>query len=197
MPTVFTNQYHLPYHFKQVAQSLFQKYPNPQAPHVFSVDTLSATIDETDGTLRVERLLGVRQNAPRWVMKLMSGQEETYVREITFVRLPSPLNDENGKPPAVLQASQNLSLNHIVKCDERISYIPSDSLTMAPTTFNQSAVFKAQGKLKPGEVAAYLGKKVEKNSWDRFDQNAHIGQLGFMHVLERMWGGSESQNASL
>jgi hypothetical protein len=40
------------------------KYPNPQAPHVLTVDTLSRSIDPETGVLRTERLLGCRQGVP-------------------------------------------------------------------------------------------------------------------------------------
>lgn len=47
-----------------------RKYPNPQSPQVFSVDTLSRTIDPDTGVVRSERVLGIQQGAPRWITKV-------------------------------------------------------------------------------------------------------------------------------
>ncbi len=49
---------------------MLHKYPNPQAEHVVSVDVLNSQYDERTGQLRLERILGVRQGAPGWVMKV-------------------------------------------------------------------------------------------------------------------------------
>jgi hypothetical protein len=49
---------------------LLRKYPNPFATHVFSVDTISRTVDPDTGFLRSERLIGIQQGAPKWISKV-------------------------------------------------------------------------------------------------------------------------------
>ena len=109
-------------------------------------------------------------NAEEYVdlIQLLGGQLDTFVREITFLSLPPSDVETVSTPPVMLQASVNLSLANVVTCRERISYAPNKRSPDGYTTFNQSAVFVAQGRLKEGEVAAYLGRKVEANSWERF-----------------------------
>lgn len=36
-------------------------------------------------------------------------------------------------------------------------------------------MFTAQGRFAEGEVGSLLGRKIERNSWDRFDSNAQLG----------------------
>lgn len=196
MPATFNQTVHYPYPFIQVAQSLFQKYPNPYADHVISVDTLSCTITEDGKFLRTERLIGVYQSAPKWVMKMVGAQEEAYVREVIFLSLPTASEPRNKaeERPALLQASVNLSLSSIIKCKERISYRPAYRTGREEagfTTFTQRAEFFAQGRLTQGKIGKALGKKAEDNGWDRFDSNAHVGRKGFISVLEKMWGKSQ------
>lgn len=141
------------------------------------------------------------ESAPKWVMKMIGAQEEAYVREITFVNLPSSSSTNDvvttSKPgttkqptpqPEVLQASINLSLATLVKCIERISYRPATRNPDSFTTFRQRAEFYAQGRLTVGKIGKALGKKIEEQSWDRFDSNAGVGRAGFSSVLQRMWG---------
>lgn len=53
--------------------AVLNKYPNPLAPHVVSVDVVSRTILE-DGTIRSERLIGVQQDSPKWINKVGCAQ---------------------------------------------------------------------------------------------------------------------------
>ena len=48
-----------------------EKYPNPYASHVVSVDTVSREIDLETGILRSERVIGVKQGAPKWITKVI------------------------------------------------------------------------------------------------------------------------------
>lgn len=49
------------------------------------MDVIDQRYDAATGQLRLERILGVRQGAPKWVMKLIGGREDTFVREVTVV----------------------------------------------------------------------------------------------------------------
>lgn len=71
------------------------------------------------------------------------------------------------KAPVVLQASTNLSIRQIVTCDERISYQPDYRSPDTASIFAQKAYIRAQGKFHEDEVMSWLGKKIEKSSWER------------------------------
>ena len=53
-----------------VTKGVWLKYPNPYSGHVVSVDVLDRTIDPETGVIRTERVLGCKQAAPRWVVKV-------------------------------------------------------------------------------------------------------------------------------
>ena len=182
--TSFASEASYPFHWADIARAVWAKYPNPLAEHVRSVDTISRTIDDR-GVIRTERIIGVEQGAPRWVMKvpsflstpevrnvnganvqLVGGGKETYVREITFI-VPHLGEDGAGahQPPAVLQASINLSMGKILTCHERISYIP---LSPSSTMFSQLATFTARGTIARGQTWESVGKRVERVSVDRY-----------------------------
>ncbi|GAA6003416.1 hypothetical protein JCM10207_000324 [Rhodosporidiobolus poonsookiae] len=133
MVQVFTTSF--PFNFPWPAQvyAVLNKYPNPLAPHVVSVDVVDRRMLE-DGTVRSERILGIRQESPKWVRRLLGAPDVTYAREVSFVvpaSLPNPLHPSPSEPsktllepPKLLMASTNLSLRSLLQCREAISYLP-------------------------------------------------------------------------
>lgn len=69
MVHLFTTAFPFPFPFPALAYAVINKYPSPLAPHVISIDVLERSILD-DGTVRSERLLGVRQDSPRWVNRV-------------------------------------------------------------------------------------------------------------------------------
>lgn len=187
MPQLWSFTQLIEYNFHQVASVLFRKYPNPYATHVVSVDVISRSIDPETGVLRTERLIGVRQPAPRWVSavgkgwylifcvdgiadgfvvvsgQLMGTTAESYAREVAFV-IPSTSTASDTSPPQVLLSSINMSLKNILTCHERISYTASISQPESRTEMVTIAEISAQGTLKKGVAAKRIGKKFEEYS---------------------------------
>lgn len=73
MPRIFTSDLSFPYPWAQTALGVLHKYPNPHATHVVSMDVIDQRFDVASGNVRLERIIGVRQSAPRWVVKVRSG----------------------------------------------------------------------------------------------------------------------------
>lgn len=166
-----------------MAKAIWTRYPNAHAQHVRTVDTVGVTVDE-QGIVRVERILGIFQNAPRWALKLLGGDQETYVRELTFFVPPTA----DRPAPRVLQASVNLSLAGVITCHESITYRPEPSAPTAATVLHQRADFRAQGRIARGATLAAVGRRLESASVDRFASNAAIGRRGFRSVLSELYG---------
>ncbi|CAO1634910.1 unnamed protein product [Sympodiomycopsis kandeliae] len=180
MPRLFHNDISYPYPWKQTALGVLHKYPNPHATHVVSMDTIDQNFDEDTGQLRLERILGVRQGAPRWVVKLLNLSEDTYVREVTVF---DPLSS------TVHMTSTNLTLSEYLLVKEYITYKPTDS----PPSISPSTVFSQNAEIActasfGGGLLAKAGKKLEDSSYDRFHSNASKGKQGMMTVLRALWG---------
>ncbi|KAI9600045.1 hypothetical protein KEM48_000260 [Puccinia striiformis f. sp. tritici PST-130] len=172
---VFTAQHLFPYSFRDVATGIWQKYPNKFSTHITSVDVLDRSF-LPDGTLRTERLISISQRAPRWIMKLVGGAEEQYVREVIFYKPPS----STDRSPMVLMGSVNLSMSSFLICREQIRYQPFNPQT---SSFFQRADIEAQGTFAIGESWGILGSRLETWARDRFSSNAESGRLGFNNVL--------------
>jgi hypothetical protein len=58
--------------WSHVMIGMWRKYPNPHCTHVVTVDVLDRTVDPMTGIIRTERILGCKQKAPSWIVKVPS-----------------------------------------------------------------------------------------------------------------------------
>jgi hypothetical protein len=49
---------------------MWHKYPNPHCSHVVAVDVIDRSVDPSTGIIRTERVLGCKQRAPGWIVKV-------------------------------------------------------------------------------------------------------------------------------
>lgn len=177
---------------------MWRKYPNPHCSHVLSVDVVDRSVDPNTGVVRTERILGCKQKAPVWIVKvnhtftfpmmrclipfkLFGGSEDAFVREVSFV---------DPATQTCTITSVNLSLSQFATCYERIQYTPSTSEPRSQTAFSQTAEIQARMTLWRN-----ASDRVERWLAERFEQNAQRGKLGFSDVLRTLWDGKDQQIA--
>jgi hypothetical protein len=102
--------------------------------------------------------------------QLFGGSEDAFVREISFVD-PATQN--------VTITSVNLSLSQFATCFEQIRYTP---VSAYQTEFVQTA--EIQARMAIWRSAA---NSLEKWLVQRFEQNAHLGKVGFTEILRNLW----------
>jgi len=102
--------------------------------------------------------------------QLFGGSEDAFIREISFVD-PATQN--------VTITSVNLSLSQFATCYEQIRYTP---VSPRRTAFTQTAEIQAR-------VGLWRSATDRLEQWlvQRFEQNAHLGKLGFTDVLRNLW----------
>ncbi|KIY48028.1 MSF1-domain-containing protein [Fistulina hepatica ATCC 64428] len=167
----FSQVFNYEHPWSHVVIGMWHKYPNPKCSHVISIDVLDRSVDPETGVIRTERVLGCKQKAPGWIVKLFGGSEDAYVREISFV---DPATQK------VTITSVNLSLSQFATCFERITYSPSK--TKQHTVFEQTAEIQARLALFRSATDG-----LEKFMVQRFEQNAQLGKTAFSDVLRRLW----------
>jgi hypothetical protein len=169
----FSQSFNYDHSWSLVNLGLWRKYPNPYSAHVVSVDVLDRSINPQTGVIRTERVIGCKQKAPRWVVKVLGGSDDAYVREVSFV-------DPRTQETTV--TSINLSLSQYMRVLERITYSPCPQQPTQRTLFSQTAEIQARVPFW-----AKLGESLEKFSVERFGQNAESGRIGFDYVLRTLW----------
>lgn len=169
------------YSWDQVSTAHWRKYPNEKADHVVAVDTLRREYDPSTGILRVERLITCRQAAPRWIVRLVGGTEDSYVREVSEVSL---------RDKSLILRSTNLTFSNIMSVQETVKYLP-DTTQAARTLFQQDAKITAYGAL-----SRLANGMMEDFTFDRFRQNASRGRAGFESVLEKVFKSKDQHTIS-
>lgn len=173
---IFENKCTFDYPWKQVSAAHWRKYPNEKADHVVAVDTLAREYDPERGVLRIERLITCRQAAPRWIVKLVGGTEDSYVREVSEVSL---------KDKTLTLLSTNLTFSNIMSVQETVRYLPHPDAPSNKTIFQQDAKITAYGAL-----SRFANNAMESFTIDRFKQNASRGRAGFESVLDKIFSQS-------
>jgi len=168
---VFESSCVFEYPWANVSIANWRKYGawNTQSTHVVAVDTLNQSVDPSTGILRTERLITCKQNAPRWLMKIIGGTEESYVREVSEV---------DPQQQTVTLRSMNLTGSNIISVQETVVYSPDPSSPETRTRFQQDAQITAYGAF------SRICGAIEDWSVERFGQNARKGRVGFEAVLE-------------
>jgi len=128
----FSQAFQYEHPWSHVVIGMWHKYPNSKCTHVVSIDTIDRSVDSQTGIIRTERVLGCKQKAPLWIVKLFGGSEDAFVREISFVD-PATQN--------VTITSVNLSLSQFATCYEQIHYTPASA---TQTSFLQTAEIQAR-----------------------------------------------------
>ncbi|KAK1222898.1 Phospholipid metabolism protein [Marasmius sp. AFHP31] len=168
--------------WSHVVIGMWHKYPNPKCSHVVTIDVLDRTVDPKTGIIRTERVLGCKQKAPTWIVKLFGGSEDAFVREISFI-------DPRTQNATI--TSENLSLSQFATCLEQITYTPS-STSPNQTNFRQTAEIQARMALWRSAADG-----LEKWLVQRFEQNAQLGKTAFTDVLRRLWEERHMQGAAV
>ncbi|BEI85766.1 hypothetical protein CcaverHIS002_0600530 [Cutaneotrichosporon cavernicola] len=158
MPQVYEKEIVYDYPAAHTLLWLMRKYPNPQSPQVFSVDTISRTMDPDTGV---------------WITKLFSLPQTTYVREVIFI---DPAKDQ------ATMMSMNLDLAQYINVLEYITYtpFPREQGGTAPST-----LFRQHALMHSAFPTRMIARRIEKASVDRFKSNAETGKMGFDWVLRK------------
>ena len=121
----------------------WQKYPNPRAVQVDSVDTLDRSIDEK-GTLITRRLISASINTPLWLVALgFPGQ--TYVIEESRV---NPFDKE------MVMVSRNITGSDLLVVQETCRYTPFKN-NPNYTRYDQTAEITAFVPILASKVESY------------------------------------------
>ncbi|KAF8922207.1 PRELI-like family-domain-containing protein [Mucidula mucida] len=166
----FNQVFNYDHPWSHVVIGMWHKYPNPKCSHVVSIDVLDRSVDPVTGIIRTERVLGCKQKAPGWILKMFGGSEDAYVREISFI-------DPKNQRASI--SSVNMSLNNVAQCLESVEYRPA---SQTHTSFFQTAEITARMALWRS-----VADGVERWMLQRFQDNAALGKLAFTDVLRNLW----------
>lgn len=175
MAKYFNTEHIHPYSWDQVAEAIFQRYPNPFARHVLSEDTVHREL--IDGTtLYSRRFLTKTNKVPSWGEKWLSG----FVKRVPL--LEESFIDTHNK--TITLYTRSIGLSTFMTAIEKVVYRSCPD--------------------NPGHTVAVKQAWVESNFYglrsaiknfgiERFKKNCVKATEGFNYVLEKF----HSQHNSL
>ncbi|SCU89272.1 LADA_0E14554g1_1 [Lachancea dasiensis] len=153
--------------FQTVSLAFFNRYPNPYASHVLSIDTISRDFS-SNGNLSTTRLIRKTGRLPEWVRPFLGGISESWIIEKSEV-------DSNRKE--LRTYTRNLDHTRIIQVEEFTTY----------TYDNDAGVTKASSAVKfSSGFNLAIRNRIEKWSHNRFDENVKRSRMGMAFVMEKL-----------
>jgi len=168
MARYFTTEHSHPYPWEQVAQAVFQRYPNPFATHVLSEDTLHREIID-DNVLYTRRVLTKTNKVPSWGERWIKG----LVRRV-------PLVEESYVDSAsrsITMYTRSIGYTSFMVAVEKITFQP------CPQEPGHTVALK-QGWVESNFYG--LRSAIKNFGMESFKRNITRSTQGFNHVLERL-----------
>ncbi|KAG0668953.1 hypothetical protein C6P45_004234 [Maudiozyma exigua] len=154
--------------FNSVTSVVFNKYPNPYATHVLSIDTISRKID-ANGNLLTTRLFRKKGKLPRWIEYIVGSRiTESWMIEFTMV-------DPNKK----IMKSFNRNIDHVrlLQVEEYTTYEYNE--------IEKHTVVNSKVKFTSGFHVG-IRSKIEKMSLSRFEAGVEKSRQGMALVMKKV-----------
>jgi hypothetical protein len=159
--------------FETATLAFFNKYPNPYASHVESVDTLDRRV--LDGKLHTTRLIRKQGKLPRWVKPFLGKISHSWIVEKTV------LDPETRE----MQAYQrNLDHTRIIRVEEYTTYKYEDNSECTRVAY--------RAKFSSGFKGFGIRDRIEMWSHKRFQENIKNTKLGMAYVMQQCQEGQRN-----
>ncbi|KAG0671466.1 hypothetical protein C6P40_005274 [Pichia californica] len=169
------------YNFETVTLAYFNRYPNPFATHVKSIDTIEVFIDN-EGKLHQIKLIKKNGRLPKFIKPFLGKITTTWIIENTIV---DPKNKE------MITYNCNLDHTKIIRIEEFNTYKFNfnENLTNSKVTVKFSSGFTHKFAFGLG-----IRERIENWSKNKFSNNLMNSRQGLQLVMdsvkERLLAGS-------
>eukprot|EP00095_Tigriopus_kingsejongensis_P007935 maker-scaffold169_size292178-snap-gene-1.31 protein:Tk07935 transcript:maker-scaffold169_size292178-snap-gene-1.31-mRNA-1 annotation:"preli-like" len=156
-----------PFGWDQVAEAIFQRYPNPFATHVLSEDTLHRRVQGS--VLYSRRFLTKTNRLPKWGESILFGVK----RYVPLVEESIVDREKN----VITTYTRNVGLSRFMSAVEKVEYSrdPNDSTR---------TIAVKEAWIESGLYG--LRSAVKSYGMERFKQNCQRATQGFNHVLTHL-----------
>jgi len=156
-----------PYSWDQVAEAIFQRYPNPFARHVLSEDTVHREL-LTGGTLYTRRFITKTNKVPSWGEKYLSRlARKVPLMEESFI---------DTKEKIITLYTRSVGFGAFMTATEKVVYQADpdnpDHTVAVKSAWVESSFYGLRSAIKNFGI-------------ERFKKNCVKATEGFNHVLER------------
>jgi hypothetical protein len=158
------------YDWETATAAWWDKYPNPEQPHVRHWDTIRRKIDHSSGVLSVDRLFWIEYGLPKWVHTLfrtpsMDGYGTEHV-----------VCDVNNR--VLTMHGRNYTFRNMIEIEETCTY------KQHPDNPNWTQ-FIHRSEFRVGRLG-YLSSKLEESARDSAFGKSNVGVDVMERLIERL-----------
>ncbi|EMG49276.1 UPS1 Protein UPS1 [Candida maltosa Xu316] len=162
MVLYFENKHEFNFDFETTSLAYFNRYPNPYAKHVLSIDTIECFID-AKGQLNTTRLIVKTGRLPNFIKPLLGNNLNSWIIEKSLI---------NPQKKTLLTYTSNLDHRKFIRVEEYLKYKSiGDELT------------SLESKVKFSSNLFGFKQKIEQWSHNRFSTNIKNSREGLLYVM--------------
>lgn len=172
MVTVHEEKHTFPNCFHDVSVAYLNRYPNPYAKHVVSVDTIEQEVDDKN-CLRTTRLIMKTGKVPSFVKPIIGNHLNSWIIEKLVV---------DPKKRILMSYCSNLDHRHVIKVEQLLKYTGLSG---------GSTEQRTQVRISSNLIG--FRRQIEEWSYNRITGNLTNSRLGLLFALkERRFGKLQS-----
>lgn len=172
MVLYFHSRHTFNHDFETVTLAYFNRYPNPFAGHVKSIDTIDRFVD-SEGNLHQTKLIRKEGRLPRFIRPFLGQATSSWIVEKTMV-----------DPISKIMRTYNCNLDHtrMLRVEERVDYQfdSKKGVTKSDTKVTFISGFKNLG------LGLSVKDRIEDWSKRRFDENLKRSREGLKIVMDNV-----------
>mmetsp|Transcript_3495 Transcript_3495/g.3402 ORF Transcript_3495/g.3402 Transcript_3495/m.3402 type:complete len:178 (-) Transcript_3495:130-663(-) len=165
MVQVFENAHVFNHDFHTVSLAYLNRYPNPYAKHVLSIDTLERYVD-SNGCLRTTKVIVKTGRLPKFIKPFLGTHLDSWIIEKTII---------NPKTNKMLSYTSNVDHRKFIRVEEYLKYSadsPFSTLVESKVRFSSNLFgFK---------------QKIEEWSRNKFSSNLANSREGLKYVVDKL-----------
>lgn len=165
MVQVFEGLHIFNYDFPTVSFAYLNRYPNPFAKHVLSIDTLDYNVDEL-GRLSTTRLIVKTGRLPSFIKPFLGSSLNSWIIEKTLI---------DPKTNQMRTYTSNIDHRKFIRVEEYLNYS-----AISPTST------QVQMKVKFSSNFIGFKQKIEEWSHKRFSTNLANSREGLKYVISQL-----------
>lgn len=165
MVQIYENSHVFNHDFATVSLAYLNRYPNPFAKHVLSLDTLESFVDE-NGCLNTTKFVIKRGRLPEFMKPFLGGSLDSWIIEKTMI---------NPKTEVMLTYTSNIDHRKFIRVEEYLRYSSSGDSTT-----------NVVSRVKFSSNLFGFKRRIEEWSHKRFAKNLTNSREGLRFVMNRL-----------
>ena len=173
MVLYFENKHQFKFDFETTSLAYFNRYPNPYAKHVLSIDTIESYIDN-QGQLCTTRLIVKTGRLPNFIKPILGNSLNSWIIEKTII---------NRHDKTLISYTSNLDHRKFIRVEEYLKYSGHQEDN---DNGDGRGLTNLESKVKFSSNLLKKKKKIEQWSHQKFSTNIKNSREGLQYVMMKL-----------